>query len=156
MSRRKYQIKEYHITCYVADVYCMLLSIVDNCYVTCNTCMYRLNPGWVQEPVGKFLRQISFVSTGIQAPERTARIIVAMPTIMPRLTKPWNTVEIKSHMLSSRIRVISLADTARKLLEHGDGWNSNADLVHMMLSTKADLPTNFRDVLAHGHFAHLL
>ena len=62
---------------------------------------------------------------------------------------------VKSHMLSSRIRVIAVADTARKLLEHDDGWNSNADLVHMMLSTKTDLPLNFQDVIAHGHFTHL-
>ena len=48
---------------------------------------------------------------------------------------------------------MNVADTARKFLEHGDGWNSNADLVHMMLSTKTDLPSNFRGVLAHGHFA---
>jgi hypothetical protein len=31
------------------------------------------------------------------------------------------TLEIKAHMLSSRIRVIAVADTARKLLEHCDG-----------------------------------
>jgi hypothetical protein len=53
-----------------------------------------------------------------------------------------NTVETKSHMLSSRIRVINVADTARKLLEHGDGWNSNAELLHVMLSAKSDLPSN--------------
>jgi len=130
------------------------VSIVDNCYVTCNTCMYRLNPGWVQEPVVKFWRQKSFAPTGIQAPDRTARSYTDYDA--SALTKPWNTVEINSHMHSSRIRVINVADTARKLLEHGDGWNFNPDFVYMMLSTKTGLPSNFRDVLAHGHFPHLL
>ena len=52
--------------------------------------------------------------------------------------------------------MINVADTARKLPEHGDGWNFNADLVNMMLSTKADLPSDFRDVPSYCYFAHPL
>jgi len=133
------------------------VPIVDTCYVTCNTRMYRLNPGWVQETVGKILKTKIFCLYRDSSPRpHSPQLSRYTDYGASALTKPWNTVETKSHMLSSRIRVTNVADTARKLLEHGDGWNSNADLVHMMLSTKTDLRSNFRDVLAHGHFAHLL
>ena len=35
--------------------------------------------------------------------------------------------------------MINVADTARKLLEHGDGWNSNTELVYIMLGTQTYL-----------------